>query len=60
MPVVQVNLWPGFTEEKLKEVIKGITEVFTKMGIPAQAVENDTRLQTGRISPYALKKDSLP
>ncbi|NHJ85870.1 MAG: 4-oxalocrotonate tautomerase [Asgard group archaeon] len=39
MPIVQVNLWPGFSEEKLKEVIKGITEVFTNMGIPAQAVE---------------------
>lgn len=39
MPIVHVNLWPGFTEEKLKEIIKGITEVFTKMGIPPQAVE---------------------
>ena len=39
MPVVHVHLWPGFYEEKIKEVIEGITEVFTKMNIPKQAVE---------------------
>ena len=39
MPVVHVHLWPGFSEEKIKEVIKGITEVFTKMDIPPHAVE---------------------
>ncbi|MCE7744779.1 MAG: 4-oxalocrotonate tautomerase [Candidatus Heimdallarchaeota archaeon] len=39
MPVVHVHLWHGFSEEKIKEVIKGITEVFTKMNIPVHAVE---------------------
>lgn len=39
MPVVHVHVWEGFSEEKIKEVIKGITEVFTKMDIPKQAVE---------------------
>lgn len=39
MPVIHVHLWEGFSEEKIKEVIEGITEVFTKMSIPKQAVE---------------------
>ncbi|MFW9916148.1 MAG: 4-oxalocrotonate tautomerase family protein [Candidatus Thorarchaeota archaeon] len=39
MPVIQVFLWKGFSEEKIKEVISGITDVFVKMGIPARAVE---------------------
>ena len=39
MPVVHVHLWTGFPEKKVKEVIKGITEVFTKMDIPKHAVE---------------------
>ncbi len=39
MPVVHVHIWEGFTQTKINELIKGITEVFTKMGIPQQAVE---------------------
>ena len=39
MPVVHVHLWEGFSESKIKEVIAGITDVFTKMDIPSQAVE---------------------
>ncbi|MBD3189662.1 MAG: 4-oxalocrotonate tautomerase [Candidatus Heimdallarchaeota archaeon] len=39
MPVVHVHLWDGIPETRIKEIIAGITEVFTKMGIPAQAVE---------------------
>ncbi len=39
MPVIQVSLWKGFSQEKIKEVISGITDVFVKMGIPAHAVE---------------------
>jgi 4-oxalocrotonate tautomerase len=39
MPVVHVNAWEGFGAEKANTVIKGITTVFTDMGIPAQAVE---------------------
>ena len=31
MPVVQVHLWEGRTEEQIKEIIEGITEVFVKM-----------------------------
>ncbi len=39
MPVVHVNVWKGFGEERIKTVIAGITNVFVDMGIPLQAVE---------------------
>lgn len=39
MPVVHVNVWKGFGEEKTKTVIKGVTKVFEDMDIPANAVE---------------------
>ncbi|MHA1279902.1 MAG: tautomerase family protein [Candidatus Helarchaeota archaeon] len=39
MPLVQVYVWKGFSEENIKKVISGITEVFTGMGIPKIAVE---------------------
>ena len=39
MPVIHVNVWKGFGEEKTKTVIKGITKVFVDLDIPARAVE---------------------
>jgi 4-oxalocrotonate tautomerase len=39
MPIVHVNVWKGFGEEKTKTVIKEMTNVFVNLGIPAQAVE---------------------
>jgi len=39
MPVVHVNMWKGTSEEAIEQIISGITEVFTDMDIPAQAVE---------------------
>ncbi len=39
MPVVHVNVWQGFGEEKAKLVIRNITQVFTDLGIPAMAVD---------------------
>ena len=39
MPIVHVNVWKGFSSEAKKTVIAGITQVFTEMGIPAEAVE---------------------
>ncbi len=38
MPIVHVHLWKGFSEEKVKQVIEGITEVFVDMEIPQQTV----------------------
>jgi 4-oxalocrotonate tautomerase len=39
MPVVIVNVWRGFSDDSKREVIEGITRVFTELGIPAEAVE---------------------
>ena len=39
MPLVHVNVWEGFGEKKAKTVIRGITKVFSDLGIPSQAVE---------------------
>lgn len=39
MPVVHVNIWKGFEQEKIDYLIKNITKVFTELDIPAQAVE---------------------
>ena len=37
MPVVTIETWP-LEKEKKPVIIKKITEVFTELGIPAQAV----------------------
>jgi len=37
MPIVTIETWP-MDKEKKPEVIRKITEVFTEIGIPAQAV----------------------
>ena len=39
MPVIHVHVWKGFSEEKINEVIEGITKVFVNIGIPSRAVE---------------------
>lgn len=39
MPIVHVNVWKGFGEQKVKTVIENTTQVFVDLGIPAQAVE---------------------
>ncbi len=37
MPVINVDLWP-IEKEKKPGLIKKLTDVFTEMGVPAQAV----------------------
>jgi 4-oxalocrotonate tautomerase len=39
MPIVHVNVWQGFGEEKAKKLIRGITQVFVGLDIPEHAVE---------------------
>ena len=39
MPIVLVNVWKGFGEEKAKTVIQNITKVLVYLGIPEKAVE---------------------
>jgi 4-oxalocrotonate tautomerase len=39
MPVVHVDFWEGVGTDKVKEMIRGITNVMVGLGVPAQAVE---------------------
>lgn len=38
MPVIHVYMWAGRTQEVKEKIIKGITEVFVNLGVPAEAV----------------------
>lgn len=38
MPVVIVEMWEGRTHEQKKQLAKGLTDVFVKIGVPADAV----------------------
>lgn len=38
MPIVHVHLWKGFSQEKINEIIAGITKVFVDIDIPSRAV----------------------
>jgi 4-oxalocrotonate tautomerase len=39
MPLVQVTMWSGITEESKKKIAEGITKVFEDLGVPRDAVE---------------------
>ena len=39
MPVAQIYLWKGISDDIIKKVIVGITKVFVDLGIPKHAVE---------------------
>jgi 4-oxalocrotonate tautomerase len=39
MPIVRVDFWEGVGEEKVKTMIRGITNVIMDLGVPEQAVE---------------------
>lgn len=39
MPVVHINAWEGFGEEKAKTTIRNITQVSVDQEIPREAVE---------------------
>lgn len=38
LPVVQVSVWAGMSEENKKKVVEGITKVLEELGIPREAV----------------------
>ena len=38
MPVVQVSVWSGISEEAKKKVAEGMTKVLADIGIPKEAV----------------------
>jgi 4-oxalocrotonate tautomerase len=39
MPIVEVNMWKGLSEEAAEHIISGMTKVLVELGIPEQAVE---------------------
>lgn len=39
MPVVQVSVWAGMSDESKRRIVEGITKVFEEIGIPKEGVE---------------------
>lgn len=39
MPVVQITVWAGMSEECKRRIVEGVTETFKNVGIPKEAVE---------------------
>ena len=39
MPVIEVKMWKGTSQDAVEQIISGITKVFVELGIPEQAVE---------------------
>jgi 4-oxalocrotonate tautomerase len=39
MPVIDVKMWKGISDEAAEKIISGITNVFVELGIPERAVE---------------------
>jgi len=39
MPIVDVKMWKGVSEDTVEQIISGITKVFVELGIPERAVE---------------------
>ena len=39
MPVVIVEMWEGRTVDQKKQLAEGITAAFTKVGVPAEALQ---------------------
>lgn len=38
MPVVQVSVWAGISEENKKKIVEGITRVIEEIGVPREAI----------------------
>jgi len=38
IPLAQIYMWKGISEEVSKKIIAGVTDVFVDLGIPKQAV----------------------
>ena len=39
MPIIEVKMWTGVSDEAVEKIISGITKVFVDIGIPERAVE---------------------
>jgi 4-oxalocrotonate tautomerase len=38
LPVVQVSVWSGISEENKKKIVEGITKVIEATGVPREAI----------------------
>ncbi|HZX44668.1 MAG TPA: 2-hydroxymuconate tautomerase [Candidatus Nanoarchaeia archaeon] len=38
MPVIKIDMWKGRTDEQKAEIIRGITAVFEKIGVPKESI----------------------
>jgi 4-oxalocrotonate tautomerase len=38
LPVVQVSVWAGISEENKKKIVEGITRVIEETGVPREAI----------------------
>jgi 4-oxalocrotonate tautomerase len=39
MPIVDVKMWKGVSQQAVEQIISGITKVFVELGVPEHAVE---------------------
>jgi 4-oxalocrotonate tautomerase len=38
LPVVQVSVWAGISEENKRKIVEGITRVIEEIGVPREAI----------------------
>lgn len=38
MPVVQISVWAGMSDENKKRIVEGITQVIQEVGVPREAI----------------------
>jgi 4-oxalocrotonate tautomerase len=38
LPVVQVSVWAGMSDENKKKIVEGITRVIEEVGVPREAI----------------------
>ena len=38
MPVVEISVWTGISDEDKKKIVKGITDVIAELGVPREAI----------------------
>ncbi len=38
MPVVEISVWSGISDEDKKKLVEGITDVIAELGVPREAI----------------------
>jgi len=39
MPLIQITVWSGLSDEAKRKIVEGVTKVFEDLGIPREAIE---------------------